>query len=91
MVVFAPQFIPIDVNVRLVSEEDIVIDVIHINLLLNFISIFMHTFVFVAVCKGGCRNEGKCIAPNQCQCPKGFEGKNCKKGAYPYLIMVIHS
>ena len=51
----------------------------------------MHNFVFSAVCKGGCRNEGKCIAPNQCQCPKGFEGKNCKKGAYPYLIIVIHT
>ena len=36
MVVFAPQFIPIDVNVRLVSEEDIVIDVIYIHLFIFF-------------------------------------------------------
>ena len=89
MVVFAPQFIPIDVNVRLVSEEDIVIDVIYIHLLIFFNS-FNAYFLFVAVCKGGCRNEGKCIAPNQCQCPKGYEGKNCKKGAYDYLIIVTH-
>ena len=38
------------------------------------------SILFSALCTGGCRNGGKCVAPNQCSCKKGYEGKNCKKG-----------
>ena len=42
---------------------------------------FKNSYIsFSALCKGGCRNGGKCVAPNQCSCKKGYEGKNCKKG-----------
>ena len=37
-------------------------------------------FIVKAKCSGGCRNGGKCEAPETCLCQTGFTGKNCKTG-----------
>ena len=34
----------------------------------------------LARCAGGCKNNGKCVAPNQCSCKPGFSGSNCNRG-----------
>ena len=34
----------------------------------------------LAKCNGGCRNGGRCIAPNTCECQVGYSGTSCKKG-----------
>ena len=34
----------------------------------------------LAKCAKGCRNGGKCVAPNKCLCKPEFTGKTCKKG-----------
>ena len=30
-----------------------------------------------AICLKSCENGGKCIGPNQCSCPAGWEGQSC--------------
>ena len=37
-------------------------------------------FVYLAKCKGGCRNGGTCIDPDTCHCQPGFQGTNCRQG-----------
>lgn len=34
-------------------------------------------FFNIAVCTGGC-GLGKCVLPEQCTCPPGLGGSNCK-------------
>ena len=51
--------------------------IIHSNLcrVINFILVS-----FIAVCEGGCKMGGICMAPNTCLCPQGYSGKNCEIG-----------
>jgi len=36
--------------------------------------------MLTAVCRRGCFNGGKCVAPNRCSCARGFTGKKCHRG-----------
>lgn len=38
--------------------------------------------MFIAVCRKGCQNGGKCVSKNKCSCPQGFRGRRCHKGMY---------
>lgn len=35
---------------------------------------------FSAICHPECVNDGVCIAPGVCQCPRGFHGEVCQEG-----------
>ena len=30
-----------------------------------------------AICSGGC-GQGSCVRPEKCDCPPGFDGRNCE-------------
>lgn len=34
--------------------------------------------IFLAICKIPCKNNGKCIKPEQCTCTVGYTGKHCE-------------
>lgn len=36
--------------------------------------------VLPAVCRPDCRNQGKCVKPNVCECPAGYRGATCEEG-----------
>lgn len=42
---------------------------------------FTSRFLLLAVCSPACLNNGKCTAPNKCQCTKDFQGPTCKEKA----------
>lgn len=33
-----------------------------------------------AVCRPDCKNQGKCVKPNVCECPAGYSGPTCEEG-----------
>lgn len=33
-----------------------------------------------AVCRPDCKNQGKCVEPNVCECPVGYSGPTCEEG-----------
>ena len=35
--------------------------------------------LFTAICKKSCGAHGRCVAPNQCQCERGYRGRWCDK------------
>ncbi len=55
--------------------------VVHWQLFFFFLSLFLSYRTRAAKCPGGCKNGGTCVAPNNCRCALGFEGRNCKEGA----------
>ena len=48
----------------------------------SFVRLFRLFFSLIllplAICDGGCQNNGICFAPNQCLCLDGFEGNLCQ-------------
>lgn len=59
---------------------DILIDanVSHANNTLLPSWIKSHKFSYTAYCNPPCRNGGKCLGPNLCQCTKDFRGNLCQ-------------
>lgn len=43
-------------------------------------SICFHFSFLSAVCRPDCRNRGKCVRPNVCECPAGYSGATCQEG-----------
>ncbi|XP_072020983.1 uncharacterized protein [Amphiura filiformis] len=37
-----------------------------------------------ATCRNGCKNGGRCVAPDTCSCPSGFEGPDCTRPVCRY-------
>ncbi|XP_053396211.1 protein kinase C-binding protein NELL1-like [Mercenaria mercenaria] len=35
-------------------------------------------FTCIPICEGGCRNGGRCVGPNICECRHGFIGPSCQ-------------
>ncbi len=47
----------------------------------SFISDFCcHFSSLSAVCRPDCKNQGKCVKPNVCECPAGYTGPTCDEG-----------
>lgn len=40
---------------------------------------------YTAVCHPDCKNHGKCVKPDLCQCPPGHSGPTCDKGDHSDL------
>lgn len=40
----------------------------------------MSFIFFTAICHPDCKNHGKCIKPNICECPPGYGGATCDEG-----------
>lgn len=40
--------------------------------------LFLNFKNFTAVCVPICENNGQCIEPNECSCPKKYEGSQCE-------------
>lgn len=39
----------------------------------------MNCFPFdLAICKSSCKHGGRCVKPNTCKCPIGFNGQQCE-------------
>uniref|UniRef100_A0A3Q2XLN3 von Willebrand factor D and EGF domains n=1 Tax=Hippocampus comes TaxID=109280 RepID=A0A3Q2XLN3_HIPCM len=36
-----------------------------------------------AVCRPDCKNQGRCVRPNVCECPLGYGGPTCEEGNKP--------
>ncbi|ROT71042.1 hypothetical protein C7M84_010654 [Penaeus vannamei] len=45
----------------------------------NGVWVKSHRHSCLPYCPDGCLNGGTCVAPNQCQCQKFFEGKKCQE------------
>lgn len=43
----------------------------------------------VANCSSGCLHPKVCVSPDQCNCPDGYQGKNCEMGIYHCVIIII--
>ena len=49
------------------------------------LSTYIHLLMlFIAHCPQGCYN-GRCVAPNKCDCTVGWTSLNCSKGTYIYI------
>lgn len=45
-----------------------------------------------AVCRPDCKNQGKCVKPNVCECPAGYSGPTCEGGnlnSYSHLFKML--
>ena len=74
----------LDKEVSWKSQTDTIIFLNEIyKKLISVISKEEHTAVMtllLAVCTAGCENGGVCVAPETCQCRKGFYGDQCQLG-----------
>lgn len=46
-----------------------------------------------AVCRPDCKNRGRCVKPNVCECPIGYSGPTCEEGgicARHFLLSLSH-
>ena len=75
-----------DFAIKVYEHRNIFIAIHSYNLQRNFCKLNLQfCFKIIAKCNGGCRNGGRCIAPNTCDCQIGYSGRNCKKGKSIYV------
>lgn len=46
--------------------------------LLLYLVLFSILNIFLAICQIPCKNNGKCVKPEQCTCTVGYTGKHCE-------------
>uniref|UniRef100_A0A8C6TYC0 EGF-like domain-containing protein n=1 Tax=Neogobius melanostomus TaxID=47308 RepID=A0A8C6TYC0_9GOBI len=51
---------------------------------ITFLSLFSCVFIlifirFCPVCRPDCKNQGRCVRPNVCECPAGYIGPTCER------------
>ena len=55
----------------------------------NLLLLLIINTVIIAKCSPECIN-GRCIAPNVCECSDGWEGANCDQGILLSLLKTLH-